>query len=87
MEGIHQETVNVTSDSRTPEVCLNLYQGTNYTVSISAAPPRRSVSASIDFQTAGRPHRDWSYKALEKKRALGIGAATLSYPGQQRVAT
>lgn len=53
MEGIHQETVNVTSNSRTPEVCLNLYQGTNYTVSISAAPPRRSVSVSIDFQTAG----------------------------------
>ncbi|KAM9642661.1 sushi domain-containing protein 1 isoform 3-T3 [Trichechus inunguis] len=52
MESVHKETVNLTTDSRTPEVCLDLYQGTNYTVSISTAPPRRSVPAFIGFQTA-----------------------------------
>lgn len=54
MESVHEETVNVTIDSRTPEVCLDLYQGTNYTVSISTAPPTRSVPAIVGFQTAGR---------------------------------
>ncbi|KAF3821169.1 hypothetical protein GH733_011322, partial [Mirounga leonina] len=49
---VHEETVNVTTDSRTPEVCLDLYQGTNYTVSVSIAPPARSVPAIIGFQTA-----------------------------------
>lgn len=53
-ESVHEETVNLTTDSRTPEVCLDLYPGTNYTVSISTAPPRRSVPAIIGFQTAGR---------------------------------
>ncbi|XP_007934959.2 sushi domain-containing protein 1 [Orycteropus afer afer] len=48
----HKETVNFTTDSRTPGVCLDLFQGTNYTVSISAASPRRSVPAFIGFQTA-----------------------------------
>ncbi|XP_036117689.1 sushi domain-containing protein 1 isoform X1 [Molossus molossus] len=52
MESAHEERVNLTTDSRTPEVCLDLYQGTNYTVSISMAPPRRSVPAVITFQTA-----------------------------------
>ncbi|XP_006900917.1 PREDICTED: sushi domain-containing protein 1 [Elephantulus edwardii] len=52
VESVHQKTVNLTSDSRTPEMCLNLYQGTNYTVSISTAPPGRSVPAFIVFQTA-----------------------------------
>uniref|UniRef100_A0A8C8ZAQ1 Sushi domain containing 1 n=1 Tax=Prolemur simus TaxID=1328070 RepID=A0A8C8ZAQ1_PROSS len=52
MESVHEETVNLTTDSRTPEVCLDLYPGTNYTVSISTAPPRRSVPAVIAFQTA-----------------------------------
>ncbi|XP_077769031.1 sushi domain-containing protein 1 isoform X2 [Canis aureus] len=52
VESVHEETVNVTADSRTPEVCLDLYQGTNYTVSISTAPPTRSVPAIIGFQTA-----------------------------------
>ncbi|XP_010586043.1 sushi domain-containing protein 1 isoform X2 [Loxodonta africana] len=51
-ESVHKEIVNLTTDSRTPEVCLDLYQGANYTVSISAAPPRRSVPAFIWFQTA-----------------------------------
>lgn len=54
MESVHEETVNLTTDNRTPEVCLDLYQGTNYTVSISTAPPGRSVPAIIGFQTAGR---------------------------------
>lgn len=54
VESAHEETVNLTTDSRTPEVCLDLYQGTNYTVSIATAPPRRSVPALIAFQTAGR---------------------------------
>ncbi|XP_040593708.1 sushi domain-containing protein 1 isoform X2 [Mesocricetus auratus] len=49
---IREETVNVTTDSRTPEVCLHLLQGANYTMSISAAPPRRSVLAILGFQTA-----------------------------------
>ncbi|XP_027964552.1 sushi domain-containing protein 1 isoform X2 [Eumetopias jubatus] len=49
---VHEETVNVTTDSRTPEVCLDLYQGTNYTVSVSTAPPSRSGPAIIGFQTA-----------------------------------
>ncbi|KAM5328560.1 sushi domain-containing protein 1 isoform 3-T5 [Glossophaga mutica] len=53
VESVHEETVNLTTDSRSPEVCLDLYQGTNYTVSISTAPPRRSVPAHIGFQTAG----------------------------------
>ncbi|XP_058158523.1 sushi domain-containing protein 1 isoform X2 [Dasypus novemcinctus] len=53
MDSIHEETVNLTTDSRTPEVCLQLYQGTNYTASISTALPRRSVPAVIGFQTAG----------------------------------
>uniref|UniRef100_A0A7N9DED0 Sushi domain containing 1 n=1 Tax=Macaca fascicularis TaxID=9541 RepID=A0A7N9DED0_MACFA len=52
MESVHEETVNLTTDSRTPEVCLALYPGTNYTVNISTAPPRRSVPAVIGFQTA-----------------------------------
>nr|XP_051699155.1 sushi domain-containing protein 1 isoform X2 [Oryctolagus cuniculus] len=52
MEVVHEETVNLTTVSRTPEVCLDLHPGTNYTVSISAAPPRRSASAVIVFQTA-----------------------------------
>ncbi|XP_070375078.1 sushi domain-containing protein 1 isoform X5 [Equus asinus] len=52
MESVHEETVNLTTDSRTPEVCLDLYQATNYTVSISTAPPRRSVPTTIGFQTA-----------------------------------
>ncbi|XP_063492163.1 sushi domain-containing protein 1 isoform X5 [Symphalangus syndactylus] len=51
MESVHEETVNLTTDSRTPEVCLSLYPGTNYTVNISTAPPRRSVPAVIGFQT------------------------------------
>ncbi|XP_019491338.1 PREDICTED: sushi domain-containing protein 1 [Hipposideros armiger] len=52
MESVHEETVNLTTDSRTPAVCLDLSQGTNYTMSISTAPPRRSVPAIIRFQTA-----------------------------------
>ncbi|XP_008066522.2 sushi domain-containing protein 1 [Carlito syrichta] len=52
LEPAHEETVNLTTDSRTPEVCLDLYKDTNYTVSISTAPPRRSVPAIIGFQTA-----------------------------------
>ncbi|KAB1280549.1 Sushi domain-containing protein 1 [Camelus dromedarius] len=52
MESVHEETVNLTTESRTPEMCLDLHQGTNYTISISAAPPRRSVPAIIGFQTA-----------------------------------
>ncbi|XP_063644485.1 sushi domain-containing protein 1 isoform X7 [Pan troglodytes] len=53
MESVREETVNLTTDSRTPEVCLALYPGTNYTVNISTAPPRRSMPAVIGFQTAG----------------------------------
>ncbi|XP_057404747.1 sushi domain-containing protein 1 isoform X2 [Balaenoptera acutorostrata] len=53
METVHEETVNLTTDNRTPEVCLDLYQGTNYTMHISTASPRRSVPAIIGFQTAG----------------------------------
>ncbi|XP_077904081.1 sushi domain-containing protein 1 isoform X1 [Ictidomys tridecemlineatus] len=49
---VHEEIVNLTTDSRTPETCLDLYQGTNYTVSISTAPPRLSVPAILGFQTA-----------------------------------
>ncbi|XP_038966979.1 sushi domain-containing protein 1 isoform X9 [Rattus norvegicus] len=52
VESVYEETINVTTDSKTPEVCLHLQQGANYTVSISAAPPRRSVPASLSFQTA-----------------------------------
>nr|BAB15149.1 unnamed protein product [Homo sapiens] len=52
MESVREETVNLTTDSRTPEVCLALYPGTNYTVNISTAPPRRSMPAVIGFQTA-----------------------------------
>ncbi|XP_057404748.1 sushi domain-containing protein 1 isoform X3 [Balaenoptera acutorostrata] len=52
METVHEETVNLTTDNRTPEVCLDLYQGTNYTMHISTASPRRSVPAIIGFQTA-----------------------------------
>ncbi|KAM8803360.1 sushi domain-containing protein 1 isoform 2-T2 [Rhynchonycteris naso] len=52
VESVHEELVNLTTDSRMPEVCLDLYQGTNYTVSISTAPPRRSVPAIIRLQTA-----------------------------------
>lgn len=54
METVHEETVNLTTDNRTPKVCLDLYQGTNYTMHISIASPRRSVPAIIGFQTAGR---------------------------------
>ncbi|KAB0348247.1 hypothetical protein FD754_013104, partial [Muntiacus muntjak] len=53
LESGHEETVNLTTESRTPEVCLDLNQGTNYTVNISTAPPRRSVPAVIELQTAG----------------------------------
>ncbi|XP_045435867.1 sushi domain-containing protein 1 isoform X1 [Pipistrellus kuhlii] len=52
IEPAHEETVNLTADSSTPHVCLDLHQGTNYTVTISTAPPRRSVPAVIGFQTA-----------------------------------
>lgn len=54
VESAREETVNVTADSRTPEVCFHLQQGANYTVRISAAPPQRSVPATLGFQTAGR---------------------------------
>ncbi|XP_023563317.1 sushi domain-containing protein 1 [Octodon degus] len=49
---VHEETVTLTTDSRTPEVCLTLYQGVNYTMNISTAPPRHSVPTSLRFQTA-----------------------------------
>uniref|UniRef100_A0A8C5LD88 Sushi domain containing 1 n=1 Tax=Jaculus jaculus TaxID=51337 RepID=A0A8C5LD88_JACJA len=49
---VHEETINLTTGSSTPEVCLHLYRGANYTVSISTAPPRHSVPAIIVFQTA-----------------------------------
>ncbi|XP_037652963.1 sushi domain-containing protein 1 isoform X2 [Choloepus didactylus] len=52
VESAHVKTVNLTTGSWTPEVCLELYQGANYTVSISTAPPGRSVPAIIEFQTA-----------------------------------
>ncbi|XP_040337893.1 sushi domain-containing protein 1 [Herpailurus yagouaroundi] len=52
VESVHEETVNLTTDSRTPEVCLDLYPGTNYTVSIFTALPTRSVPTIIGFQTA-----------------------------------
>ncbi|KAL0605813.1 hypothetical protein AAY473_022412 [Plecturocebus cupreus] len=52
IESVHEEAVKLTTDSRTPEVCLALYPGTNYTVHISIAPPRHSVPAVIGFQTA-----------------------------------
>ncbi|XP_075415141.1 sushi domain-containing protein 1 [Tenrec ecaudatus] len=51
-ESVHLDTVSLATESRTPEVCLDLYRGTNYTVGIAAAPPRRSVPAVIGFQTA-----------------------------------
>ncbi|XP_055973098.1 sushi domain-containing protein 1 [Sorex fumeus] len=51
-ELLHEETVTLATDSRTPTVCLDLQQATNYTVSISTAPPRRSVPAVIGFETA-----------------------------------
>ncbi|XP_051012360.1 sushi domain-containing protein 1 [Acomys russatus] len=49
---VHEATINVTTESRTPEVCLHLRQGANYTVSISAAFPRRSAPTSFGFQMA-----------------------------------
>ncbi|XP_037058521.1 sushi domain-containing protein 1 isoform X5 [Peromyscus leucopus] len=52
VESVHEETVNVTTDSRTSEVCLHLQQGANYTMSISAAPPRHSVPTIFGFQMA-----------------------------------
>ncbi|KAG8508600.1 Sushi domain-containing protein 1 [Galemys pyrenaicus] len=52
MESDHRETVTFTTDSWTPEVCLDLYPGTNYTVNISTAPPRRSMPATVGFWTA-----------------------------------
>ncbi|XP_059513633.1 sushi domain-containing protein 1 isoform X1 [Myotis daubentonii] len=52
IESVHEERVNLTTGSRTPQVCLDLYQGTNYTVTISTAPPERSMPAIIRFQTA-----------------------------------
>nr|XP_060464993.1 sushi domain-containing protein 1 isoform X1 [Panthera onca] len=52
VESVHEETVNLTTDSRTPEVCLDLYPGTNYTMSIFTALPTRSVPTIIGFQTA-----------------------------------
>lgn len=52
LESLDVETVNLTTYSRTPVVCLDLQQGINYTVTISTAPPRRSVPAVIGFQTA-----------------------------------
>ncbi|XP_076420405.1 sushi domain-containing protein 1 isoform X8 [Peromyscus maniculatus bairdii] len=52
VESVHEETVNVTTDSRTPEVCLHFQQGANYTMSISAAPPRHSVPTIFGFQMA-----------------------------------
>ncbi|XP_073907358.1 sushi domain-containing protein 1 isoform X2 [Castor canadensis] len=52
VESVHEETINLTTDSRTPQVCLDLHPGTNYTVSISTAPPRRSVPAMLGFQTS-----------------------------------
>lgn len=54
VESVYEETFNVTTDSRIPEVCLHLQPGANYTVSISAAPPSRSVPAILGFRTTGR---------------------------------
>ncbi|XP_076791007.1 sushi domain-containing protein 1 isoform X5 [Arvicanthis niloticus] len=52
VESVYEETFNVTTDSRIPEVCLHLQKGANYTMSISTAPPRRSVPAILGFRTA-----------------------------------
>lgn len=54
VESVYEETINVTTDSRTPEVCLHLQPGANHTVSIAAAPPRRSLPALLGVRTAGR---------------------------------
>lgn len=53
VESIQEETLSVTTDSRTPEVCLDLQHRTHSTVSISAAPPWHSVPAIFRFQVAG----------------------------------
>ncbi|XP_016870529.1 sushi domain-containing protein 1 isoform X8 [Homo sapiens] len=66
MESVREETVNLTTDSRTPEVCLALYPGTNYTVNISTAPPRRSMPAVIGFQTAGIGNSKVTQKSLHE---------------------
>ncbi|XP_037349074.1 sushi domain-containing protein 1, partial [Talpa occidentalis] len=52
VESDHKETLTFTTDSQTPEVCLDLYPGTNYTVKISTAPPRRSMPATVGIWTA-----------------------------------
>ncbi|KAL1776848.1 sushi domain-containing protein 1 [Sigmodon hispidus] len=52
VEPVPDETANVSTDSRSPEVCLDLQQGANYTVSISTAPPWRSVPTILGFQMA-----------------------------------
>ncbi|KAM5298496.1 sushi domain-containing protein 1 [Ctenodactylus gundi] len=52
MESVHEETFNLTTDQRTPELCLSLHQGTNYTMRISMAPPRHSVPAILNFYTS-----------------------------------
>lgn len=69
VESVHEETVNVTTDSRTPEVCLHLQQGANYTMSISAAPPRHSVPTIFGFQMAGR----WKGSGVSSWRILSAG--------------
>ncbi|XP_060055926.1 sushi domain-containing protein 1 isoform X3 [Erinaceus europaeus] len=53
-ESVPKETIYLTTESRTPEVCLDLYPSTNYTVNISTVSPRRSMPAIITFQTAVR---------------------------------
>lgn len=81
MESVHEETVNLTTNSRTPEVCLDLHQGTNYTVSISTTPPRRSVPAVIAFQTAGK----WRSHLLLENATHQMWGNVLQNPQARRV--
>ncbi|XP_028909452.1 sushi domain-containing protein 1 isoform X1 [Ornithorhynchus anatinus] len=51
-EFLHEEMFNLTTESEAPEVCLDLCQGTNYTVNITTVSPGISVPVTIMIQTA-----------------------------------
>ncbi|XP_075450127.1 sushi domain-containing protein 1 isoform X2 [Ascaphus truei] len=50
---VHEMTFNFTTDKEFPAVCLDLFQGTNYTVTITAVSPELSETRiNITVQTA-----------------------------------
>uniref|UniRef100_A0A8C8RK74 Sushi domain containing 1 n=1 Tax=Pelusios castaneus TaxID=367368 RepID=A0A8C8RK74_9SAUR len=49
----HEATFNFTAEEETPEVCLDLKTGTNYTVNVTVVSPETSMPVTITINTTG----------------------------------